>query len=328
MHIVTGGAGFIGSAMVWKLNRMGVEDIWIVDKLEDGQKWKNLVGLRFSEFVAIDDFIGQLQKEEGLPEGTEAVVHMGACSATTERDADYLLTNNYEFTRLLAAFAADAGVRLLTASSGATYGAGEFGYDDTVENLYRLRPLNMYGYSKLMFDQWAYRTGMLDNLASLRFFNVYGPNEYHKGDMASMIFKSTQIARETGLIKLFRSHRPDFADGEQKRDFVYIKDVVDCMWWLLENPQVNGIFNVGTGLEESWNQLARAVFAALGKEPNIEYFDMPAGIRDQYQYRPRADITRLRDAGYKGGFRAIEDGVEDYVVNHLLQPNPYITNDE
>ena len=327
MHIVTGGAGFIGSVMVWKLNRMGVDDIWIVDTLGTGRKWRNLRGLRFSEIIGPEALIAGAAGER-LPPETEAVIHLGACSSTTETDADYLLKNNYHFSRGLAKAALNAGVRLLVASSAAVYGAGECGCQDGKENLRRLRPLNMYGHSKLMFDRWAADSGAVEKLASLRFFNVYGPNEYHKGDMASMAFKAFQQIRDAGRLRLFKSQRPDFADGEQLRDFVYVKDVVDAMWWLLENPGVNGIFNLGTGTEETWNQLAAAVFAAVGKEPDIEYIDMPEAIRGQYQYRTRADIRSFRIAGYQGVFRPVAEGIRDYVVNHLMRPNPHIDSED
>ena len=325
MYIVTGGAGFIGSAMVWKLNQMGVDDVWIIDDLGAGNKWKNLRGLKFYEIYSPAEFAARLS-DEGMPDDAEAVIHLGACSSTTEPDADFLLRNNYQFSRMLAEITLDEEIRLLCASSGATYGGGEFGYEDSTDNLYRLRPLNMYGHSKLMFDIWAHESGSLEELASLRFFNVYGPNEYHKGDMASMVFKSFNRVMSDGKLSLFKSHRPEFADGEQLRDFVYVKDIVDAMWWLLEHPEANGIFNMGTGVEETWNDLARAVFAAVGKEPDIEYVDMPDNIRNQYQYRTKADIARLRRAGYQGEFRPVREGVRDYVVGHLLQSNPYINN--
>lgn len=326
MHIVTGGAGFIGSVMVWKLNQVGIDDIWIVDRLQKDSKWKNLRGLKFSEIISPDDFLASLLEHGHLPENTEAIVHMGACSSTTEQDAEYLLNNNYRFSQSIAKAALDQDIRLLVASSAATYGDGKYGYDDGEDNLYRLRPLNMYGYSKLLFDQWAARSGALRKLASLRFFNVYGPNEYHKASMASMVFKAFNRVMDEGKLGLFRSHHPNYKDGEQQRDFVYVKDIVDAMWWLLTKPEVNGIFNLGTGVEETWNNLAKVVFAATGKPVNIEYIDMPANIRKQYQYRTKANITRLRDAGYEGTFHPVADGVQDYIVNHLMKDDTYINN--
>lgn len=326
MHIVTGGAGFIGSVMVWKLNQVGIDDIWIVDRLQKDSKWKNLRGLKFSEIISPDDFLASLLEHGHLPENTEAIVHMGACSSTTEQDAEYLLNNNYRFSQSIAKAALDQDIRLLVASSAATYGDGKYGYDDGEDNLYRLRPLNMYGYSKLLFDQWAARSGALRKLASLRFFNVYGPNEYHKASMASMVFKAFNRVMDEGKLGLFRSHHPNYKDGEQQRDFVYVKDIVDAMWWLLTKPEVNGIFNLGTGVEETWNNLAKVVFAATGKPVNIEYIDMPANIRKQYQYHTKANITRLRDAGYEGTFHPVADGVQDYIVNHLMKDDTYINN--
>lgn len=326
MHIVTGGAGFIGSVMVWKLNQIGIDDIWIVDRLQKDSKWKNLRGLKFSEIISPDDFLASLLEHGHLPENTEAIVHMGACSSTTEQDAEYLLNNNYRFSQSIAKAALDQDIRLLVASSAATYGDGKYGYDDGEDNLYRLRPLNMYGYSKLLFDQWAARSGALRKLASLRFFNVYGPNEYHKASMASMVFKAFNRVMDEGKLGLFRSHHPNYKDGEQQRDFVYVKDIVDAMWWLLTKPEVNGIFNLGTGVEETWNNLAKVVFAATGKPVNIEYIDMPANIRKQYQYHTKANITRLRDAGYEGTFHPVADGVQDYIVNHLMKDDTYINN--
>ncbi|MDR2391337.1 MAG: ADP-glyceromanno-heptose 6-epimerase [Planctomycetota bacterium] len=325
MYIVTGGAGFIGSAMVWKLNRMGVDDIWIVDTLRKGEKWKNIQGLVFNEMLTPERFLESLDRD-GFPEGAEALVHLGACSSTIETDADYLLANNFLYSRKLAETALAAGVRAIVASSAAVYGGGEFGYDDDPKNLFRLRPLNMYGHSKLMFDRWADRSGASSRLASLRFFNVYGPNEYHKKDMASMIFRSYGRVAAGGTMTLFRSHRPDYADGEQKRDFVYVKDVVDVMWWLLDTPGANGIFNVGSGREETWNRLAEALFATVGRQPDIRYADMPPNIRDKYQYQTLAEIGRLRSAGYRKAFRPLADGVRDYVERHLSRTNPYIGN--
>ncbi|MDR3210451.1 MAG: ADP-glyceromanno-heptose 6-epimerase [Planctomycetota bacterium] len=326
MYIVTGGAGFIGSAMVWKLNREGISDICIVDRLRKGPKWRNLPGLSFTDIVSPEEFLDRLDRSKGLPPTTQAVIHLGACSSTTEADADYLLQNNFQFSRELAEAALARKTRFLVASSAAVYGAGEQGYADHPDNFPRLRPLNMYGYSKLLFDSWAKQSGILDRLASLRFFNVYGPNEYHKGDMASMVFKAYGQIRKTGRIRLFKSYRDDFADGEQKRDFVYVKDVVEVMWWLLNHPEANGVFNIGSGVAESWNELAAAVFSAIEAPPSIEYVEMPASVRHQYQYLTQADMTALRQAGYQGEFRRLHDGVSDYINLHLDRSDPYINN--
>lgn len=318
MLIVTGGAGFIGSALIWGLNVSGHNDIMVVDTLGKGEKWRNLWGLKFSEFVHKDDFRRRLESR-GIPPGTECVFHMGACSATTETDGDYLLGNNYEYSRLLARHCVEAGVRFIAASSAATYGDGAHGYVDNPDVLDRLRPLNMYGYSKQLFDLWARDEGYLDAIASLKFFNVFGPNEYHKGDMSSVILKAFRQINQRGYLELFRSHRPEYADGEQMRDFVYVKDVVEVMLWLAEHEDANGIFNVGCGEARTWNDLARSVFAAMDRPADIRYIDMPLAIRGNYQYHTVADIGRLRQAGYTQSFRSLEEGAADYVRNYLAR---------
>ena len=322
MHIVTGGAGFIGSAFVWRLNAAGIDDILIVDELGSDDKWRNLAGLGFRDYLHKDAFLARV--EAGALDGVSSIVHMGACSSTTERDADYLARNNYAYTRTLAEWAARAGIRFVYASSAATYGGGEHGYSDAYECIPALRPLNMYGYSKQMFDLYALRSGLAARLAGVKFFNVYGPNEYHKGDMSSVIYKSFFQVRDQGVIRLFRSHRPDYGDGEQLRDFIYVKDCLDVLLWLVERPQVNGIFNLGTGRARTWNDLAAAVFDALEKPARIEYFDMPENLRDRYQYRTEAEMDKLRAAGYTAPFTALEDGVRDYVRNYLMKGPAYL----
>lgn len=322
MYVVTGGAGFIGSAFVWKLNQMGVSRIVIVDELGHDEKWKNLVRLRYEEYVHKDEFLKIVEAGRD-PWGVRAVVHMGACSSTTETDADYLMGNNLRYSQALAKFCAEKRARFVNASSAATYGDGTLGFSDDVETMLRLKPLNMYGYSKQLFDLWAHRTGLLDHLASLKFFNVYGPNEYHKGDMMSVICKAHKQIGETGRLRLFKSYRPDYGPGEQKRDFIYVKDCLEVMWWLLENPRVNGVFNVGTGKARSWNDLARAVFAAMGREPDIEYIEMPEVIRDKYQYFTEAPMEKLRRAGYEREFTSLEDGARDYVQSYLEKPEQH-----
>ena len=321
MIVVTGGAGFIGSAFVWKLNREGINDIVIVDRLGTSEKWKNLVNLRFIEYIKKDDFLQMIYADQ-VPFKASAVVHMGACSSTTERDADYLWMNNYLYTCRLADWAIRNQVRFIYASSAATYGDGTKGFSDDDSRIPGLRPINMYGYSKQVFDLWVLKQQAEKKVAGIKFFNVFGPNEYHKGDMASVIFKSFNQIRETGRVRLFKSYRKEYGDGEQVRDFVYVKDCVDVLWWLLEHVEVNGIFNLGTGKARSWNDLVQAVFAAMGMKPSVEYIDMPPGLSAQYQYFTEANMDKLRATGCPLAFRSLEEAVQDYVANYLLKPDP------
>ncbi len=315
MIIVTGAAGFIGSCIISGLNRKGYNDIIAVDVLRENDKWKNLRHLDFVDYLDRDQLLAYLRETDKV----EAIIHMGACSATTERDAAYLMENNYRYTLRLAEYSVENKVRFIYASSAATYGMGEQGYDDDETALHKLRPMNMYGYSKQLFDLKARREGWLTQMAGLKFFNVYGPNEYFKGDMASVIFKAFNQIRETGQVRLFKSHRPDFKDGEQLRDFVYVKDVVAIILYLVENPQINGIFNAGTGRARSFKDLVTATFKAMNLEPNIVYIDMPEEIRDRYQYFTEAKMDKLRRAGYDRPFYSLEDGVRDYVQNYLVR---------
>ncbi|OAM89597.1 ADP-glyceromanno-heptose 6-epimerase [Termitidicoccus mucosus] len=316
--IVTGGAGFIGRNLVEALNRRGEDNIYIVDKLGRDEKWRNLLGLAFEDAWGIDDFRRRVRDNDLPPVAT--IFHLGACSATTEADADYLLDNNYRTTRELCEWSLKNGVRFIYASSAATYGAGEHGYDDSDDVTPLLRPLNMYGYSKHMFDLWALRRGHLRAIAGVKYFNVFGPGEDHKGDMRSVINKAVTQIVETGKVQLFRSHRPDYKDGEQLRDFVYVKDAVAQTLFYHDHPEVSGLFNAGTGRARSWNDLARAVFAALGREPVIEYIDMPETIREKYQYYTKSDTAKARAAGYTREAFTLEDAVRDYVVNYLVKP--------
>ncbi|MBI9081363.1 MAG: ADP-glyceromanno-heptose 6-epimerase [Pseudodesulfovibrio sp.] len=323
MYIVTGGAGFIGSAMVWKLNQMGIDDILVVDNLSTSEKWSNLVSLRYEDYLHRDQFL-KLILEGDDPFETEAVIHMGACSSTTELDADFLMENNYRYTQYVSSFCLAHDARFINASSAATYGDGEHGFDDSHEGIDKLRPLNMYGYSKQLFDLWAKQGDILDRIVSLKFFNVFGPNEYHKDDMKSVICKAHKQILETGKLKLFKSYRNEYPHGGQKRDFVYIKDCVDIMAWFLENPDANGIFNIGTGTARTWNDLANAVFAAMGKDPEIEYIPMPESIRDKYQYFTQADMGKLAAVGCDVKMTSLEDGAADYVQNYLDKDNPHL----
>jgi ADP-L-glycero-D-manno-heptose 6-epimerase len=319
--LVTGGAGFIGSALVWALNRRGCERIVVCDRLGTDEKWRNLTPLRFADYVEADDLLPQLQN--GALGKFDMILHMGACSSTTERDAGFLIRNNYEFTKDLAVWALGQTVRrqktrFVYASSAATYGDGSAGMDDDDSQLDKLRPLNMYGCSKHLFDLHARRAGFLDRTVGLKYFNVFGPNEDHKGDMRSLVHKSFGQVRETGAIRLFKSHRADYRDGEQKRDFLYVKDAVAMTLHLAATPKANGLFNIGSGQARTWNDLANAVFAALNRKPNIQFIEMPEVIRDKYQYFTQANLARLRDAAYIVPVTSLEDAVTDYVRNYLV----------
>jgi ADP-L-glycero-D-manno-heptose 6-epimerase len=317
--IVTGGAGFIGSNVVKALNARGETDILIVDELGGDEKWMNLTGLRYEDYIDKDDLFDYL--DELTLDEVKAVYHLGACSATTETDADYLAYNNYHYTRALCESCLDAGVRFVCASSAATYGDGALGYSDADEMTPNYRPLNMYGYSKQMFDLWALKSGAAQSIASLKYFNVYGPGEAHKGDMRSVVHKSYEQILSEGRVKLFKSHRPGYNDGEQVRDFVYVRDAVEETLWFGDHPEVSGVFNCGTGEPRTWKDLVSAVFRAMGREPEIEFIDMPEALRGKYQYHTQADLTKLRAAGYHRPFTSIEDGITDYVQNFLMKDN-------
>lgn len=322
MHIVTGGAGFIGSAFAAKLNGLGVEDIIIVDEKDSPARATNLSRIKYAEFVDKRDFI-KLIKDRSLgrayPGKIQAIVHMGACSSTTERNWAYLLDNNYAYTVRLAEYCLERDIRFVYASSAATYGAGELGFSDSEDVLPRLKPINLYGQSKHNFDMWSLSNGRTNKIVGLKFFNVYGPNEYHKGEQRSVVHRAYGQAKKSGEVRLFKSYNPSYADGEQKRDFVYVRDCVEAMWWLINNPGVNGIFNFGSGRARTWKDLAGAVFAALGIEPKISFIDMPENLRGQYQYFTEAPMNKLISMGYPGSSTSLEEGVRDYVQNFLEQ---------
>ncbi|MCK6543230.1 ADP-glyceromanno-heptose 6-epimerase [bacterium] len=322
MILLTGGAGFIGSAMLRKLNDLGHDKIIVVDNLGTSDKWKNLIGKRFTDYLHKDEFL-RLLDNKAYFDDTTAVIHMGACSATTEQDADYLMRNNYHYSKRVARWALARNVRFIYASSAATYGGGELGFTDNDAQMPSLKPLNKYGYSKHIFDLWILQERLQSRVAGLKFFNVFGPNEYHKGDMRSLVNKAFYQVLESEKIRLFKSHRPDYADGAQVRDFVYIKDTVDIIAWLLEYRDVGGIFNLGTGKARSWNDLAKAVFHAMNKPVLIEYFDMPEMIRNAYQYHTEATMKKLQDASCPIRFRTLEESVKDYVQNYLSS-NAYL----
>lgn len=316
--IVTGGAGFIGSAVVWQLNELGYDDILIVDRLDDTDKWKNLSPLRFADYIDADDFADEI----GSFKDVKTIFHLGACSSTTETNSDYMFRNNYQYTKDLAEFSLANDIRFIYASSAATYGDGLAGMRDGTDDLDNLRPLNVYGYSKHLFDKYAARNGMFDRIVGLKYFNVFGPNENHKVDMRSLVNKAFEQINETGNLQLFKSHNSEYADGEFGRDFVYVKDTVDMTLYFMENSG-GGLFNVGSGQENTWNALAAAVFNALDLPQNVEYIDMPEHLRDRYQYHTRADTTRLREAGYANEMTSLDEAVGDYVKNYLI-PNRHL----
>lgn len=324
MIVITGAAGFLGSALAWHLNRVGHHDLLLVDDLGSGEKFRNLIGVRFRDYLSKDDLLALISRGQGILE-VEAVVHLGACSATTEPDAGYLMQNNFMYTRALAEWCLQHEVRFIYASSAATYGNGELGYADDEILIPRLRPMNKYAFSKQAFDLWALSHGALKSITGIKYFNVFGPNEYHKGGMRSMVLKAFEQVRDTGKVRLFRSYRPEYTDGEQERDFIYVKDAVRITAWFLEHPEATGIYNVGTGVARTWNDLAHAVFSAMDRTPRIEYVDMPEDIRKGYQYSTCAVMDRLRDAGCGLPEYSLEDAVDNYVREYLMQSDPYLS---
>jgi ADP-L-glycero-D-manno-heptose 6-epimerase len=316
MIVVTGAAGFIGSAFVELLNRQGIRDILVVDDLGTSTKWRNLIRKRIRSYLHKDRFLEALTSG-AVREKIDAIVHLGACTSTTEQNAEYLLQNNFNYTKTLARWAVENDVRFVYASSAATYGDGSNGFSDDTAEINKLEPLNCYGLSKHLFDQWTLDNKLESKIAGLKFFNVYGPNEYHKGDMASVVFKAYHQVMDRGSVDLFRSYDSKYADGEQLRDFIYVGDCVEVIFWLLKNPKVGGIYNLGTGKARSWNDLVRAVFAALGRTPAIQYVEMPEILRPKYQYFTEATMQKLRSAGYAAPFASLEDGVAEYVNGYL-----------
>ena len=316
-YIVTGAAGLIGSALVWKLNQLGIDDILAVDHLGTSEKWKNLRALAYADYMEKDVFMEKLLANE-LPKDTEVILHMGAFSSTTEKDATYLVHNNFDYTRSVAQYAVERGIQFLYASSAATYGAGEHGYVDDESAIEKLRPLNMYGYSKQMFDLWARRNGLLGKITGVKYTNVFGPNELHKGEMRSVVCRAYEQIRDEGKVRLFRSYLPEYADGEQKRDFIYVKDAVEMVMFLIKN-KCHGIYNIGSGRAETWNALATAAFKAMDRPVDIEYIDMPEHLRGKYQYYTCADISKIRAAGYQAEVAPLEETVADYIRNYTLK---------
>ncbi|HKE37787.1 MAG TPA: ADP-glyceromanno-heptose 6-epimerase [Candidatus Baltobacteraceae bacterium] len=313
--VVTGGAGLIGSALVWALNRRGIEDIVVVDRLDSSEKWKHLVPLRFADLIDADDFERRTIDGDDFGD-VRTVFHLGACSSTTETNADYLLRNNYEYTKNLAAWSDANDVRFVYASSAATYGALEDDLSDEAD-LRTLRPLNMYAYSKHLFDSYAHLTGLDRRACGIKYFNVFGPNEDHKGEMRSIVHKAYEQIRSTGSVRLFKSYRPEFRDGEQRRDFIYVKDAVEITIHLAQCG-ATGIFNAGSGKAQTWLELVRPIFHALELPERIEFIEMPEHLRGKYQYSTCARTDRLRATGYDRAPTALADAVADYVTNYLV----------
>jgi ADP-L-glycero-D-manno-heptose 6-epimerase len=325
MYLVTGGAGFIGSNLVARLNEAGHGDIAVCDYLGAEGKWRNLQKRRLADFVAPADLAGWLTGRK-----LEAVFHMGAISETTATDGDLVIDTNFRLPLRLLDWCAATRTPFIYASSAATYGDGEAGFadDNSLEALTRLKPMNLYGWSKHLFDlaviERTRNGGPLPaQWAGLKFFNVFGPNEYHKGEMMSLVAKRFEDAKAGTPVRLFKSHRDGIADGEQRRDFIYVDDTVAVMLWLLEHPRVSGIFNVGTGVASSFKDMITALFAALGRGPDIEYIEMPLAIRNSYQYFTQASVDHLRQAGYSKPFTPIAAAVKTYVTSYLDRPDRY-----
>ncbi|HSJ03390.1 MAG: ADP-glyceromanno-heptose 6-epimerase [Verrucomicrobium sp.] len=316
--LVTGGAGFIGSALVWALNQRGEENIVVTDSLGTDEKWKNLVALKYADYIDAADLLETVTKQPASLGKFDVIYHLGANSATTERDAQHLMKNNFEYTKKLAHWAIDTGARFVYASSAATYGDGAQGMDDKMQDISVLRPLNMYGYSKHLFDLYAQRAGIAKRVIGLKYFNVYGPNENHKGDMRSVVNKAFDQILTNGKVQLFKSHRPDFRDGEQMRDFLYVKDAVAMTIFLGNHPMSGGLYNLGSGKAHTWLQLVNAIFASLSLPSRIEFIDLPGHLREKYQYFTCADISKLRQLGYKDAILPLDDAVADYVRNYMV----------
>lgn len=322
MILVTGAAGFIGSVIVKHLNDSGEQDIVLCDHFEAGDKWKNLRDLKYDSFIQVEDLFSHPIWKKTKP--FKAIYHMGACSDTTELNMDFLYKNNTEFTNKLLELATQKDIPIVYASSAATYGAGEQGYSDDHKKISTLKPLNKYGYSKQLSDEWILKQKKKPKVwFGVKFFNVFGPQEYHKGKMSSVVFQAFNQIKDVGEVKLFKSHRPDYKDGEQLRDFVYVKDVVRAMIELIEagkkKPSISGIYNLGTGQARSFHDLVKATFKSMDIKPNIKFIDMPDELKNQYQYYTQADMSKLKKALPKFKFSSLEEAVSDYVREHLLK---------
>lgn len=317
--IVTGGAGLIGSAIIWELNTRNITDIIAVDHLGTSEKWRNLTPLKFNDYFERDEFRRFIHDGTLNKMNIRGIIHMGACSSTTEKDASYLIDNNFNYTKELASFAAANDIRFVYASSCATYGDGSQGYDDNDDEIEKLRPLNMYGYSKQLFDLWAKRRGLQKKITGCKFSNVYGPNEYHKANMRSVVLRAYEQISTEGKMRLFKSYNPAYADGEFMRDFLYVKDAVKMVMHLFDTPEATGLFNIGSNRAETWNALATAAFEALDMPVNIEYIEMPESLRAKYQYYTKAETAKIFRYGWKQEAASLKDSVKDYIQNYLAK---------
>jgi len=324
MYVITGGAGFIGSSFIWYLNQQGIEDILVVDRFSrHPEKWKNLRGLKFRDIITPEQLVELIDRNQLI---ADYVINLGACTDTTQHDFEFLLDQNYRFAQRLCRYCLEKKIRFVHASSAATYGLGEKGFSDSLSLLPYLRPLNPYGYSKHLFDLWALKEGIIEQIVILKYFNVFGPNEYHKGNMRSMVLKAYEQICKTGKVKLFRSTHPNFKDGEQRRDFIYVKDVVRISYELAISPDAGGVYNVGTGQARTWIDLVSAVFSALNRPVDIEFVDMPEYLSSQYQNFTKAEIDSVEQVLGRVKFTSLEDAVMDYVQNYIV-PNRYLGDD-
>ncbi len=314
--ILTGGAGFIGSCVLRYLNDQGLSNIIVVDDMDTSEKWKNLVKKNYSDYIAKENLFSWL---EGKESEIQAIIHLGACSDTTSVDANYMMENNYSYTVDLAEYALENDIRFIYASSAATYGDGSLGFSDDHDLLPDLEPLNIYGYSKHLFDLWAKNQGVLNQITGLKYFNVFGPNEYHKGRMSSAIVHFAKQLKESSEIKLFESSdKNNFADGDQVRDFIYIKDAARMTYSFLDVP-VGGIFNIGSGVPNTWNTMAKGVIKGLSTDGRIKYINMPEDLKGKYQNYTLADMSKLQQAGIEGAKWRFTDAVIDYAKNYLVE---------
>lgn len=318
MIILTGGSGFIGSCFLKKLNSEGINDIIVVDHLGEDNKWRNLTGKEMNIYYHKKDFIDIIKKSEIDPQEIQYIIHLGACSATTEQDADFIMHNNFSYSVELAKFAVNNSIPFMYASSAATYGDGTGGYSDYEFD--NIKPLNPYGLSKHLFDKWIINNEFTDKVVGLKYFNVFGPNEYHKGAMTSMVYKAFRQINQKGEIELFKSNTSEYGDGGQMRDFIYVKDAINIMWEIFKKGKnFSGIYNIGTGIPHTWNELAESIFEAMHKPVNIKYIDMPEILSRQYQNFTKAEMQKLRFAGINYQFTELKESIADYVNNYLQQ---------